>query len=238
MVSCAIWAHWQPAERGFRCIGFDRRGHGRSDQPGDGYDFDTFADDTARLVNELDLSGLTMISHSMAAGEIIRYLTRQGSSRIARAIFLAPMTPMLLQTKSNPDGIPRANFEALWAQWKSDYPKWVEDATAPFFVQETSRAMMRWMGNVLQSPLPVNLACSRMMVEADFRDEMQKIALPTLIVHGDRDRSAPIEVTGIPSAELISGSRFLTYKGASHGLMYTHMDQLHADILQFMRETR
>jgi non-heme chloroperoxidase len=82
------------------------------------------------------------------------------------------------------------------------------------------------------------LACSRMMVEADFRDEMQKIVVPTLIVHGDRDRSAPIEVTGIPSADLISGSRFLTYKGAPHGLMYTHMDQLHADILQFMRETR
>jgi non-heme chloroperoxidase len=224
------------AEQGFRCIGFDRRGHGRSDQPGGGYDFDTFADDTARLVKELDLSGLTMISHSMAAGEIVRYLTRHGSSRIARTIFLAPMTPMLLQTKSNPNGIPRANFEALWAQWKSDYPKWVEDATAPFFVPETSRAMMRWIGNVLQSPLPVNLACSRMMVEADFRDEMQKIAVPTLIVHGDRDRSAPIEVTGIPSAELIPGCRFLTYKGAPHGLMYTHMDRLHADILQFMRE--
>ena len=226
------------AEQRFRCIGFDRRGHGRSDQPADGYDFDTFADDTARLIEELDLSGLTMISHSMAAGEIVRYLTRHGSSRIARAILLAPMTPMLLQTKNNPNGIPRANFEALSAQWKSDYPKWVEDATAPFFVPETSRAMMRWVINVLQSPLPVNLACSRMMVETDFRDEMRKIAVPTLIVHGDRDRSAPIEATGIPSAELIPGCRFLTYKGAPHGLMYTHMDQLHADILQFMRETR
>jgi non-heme chloroperoxidase len=224
------------AERGFRCIGFDRRGHGRSDQPAGGYDFDTFADDTARLIEELDLSGLTMISHSMAAGEIVRYLTRHGSTRIARAIFLAPMTPMLLQTKSNPTGIPRANFEALWAQWKSDYPKWVEDATAPFFIPETSRAMMRWIGNVLQSPLPVNLACSQMMVEADFRDEMRKIAIPILIVHGDRDRSAPIEATGIPSAELIPNCQFLTYKGAPHGLMYTHMDQLHRDILQFTRE--
>jgi non-heme chloroperoxidase len=226
------------AERGFRCIGFDRRGHGRSDQPADGYDFDTFADDTAGLIEELDLSGLMIISHSMAAGEIVRYLTRHGSSRIAGAILLAPMTPMLLQTKSNPNGIPRANFEALWAQWKSDYPKWVDDATAPFFVPETSRAMMRWIVNVLQSPLPVSLACSRMMVEADFRDEMQKIAVPTLIVHGDRDRSAPIEATGIPSAELIPGCQFLTYKGAPHGLMYTHMDQLHRDILQFMREQR
>jgi non-heme chloroperoxidase len=223
------------AEQGFRCIGFDRRGHGRSDQPADGYDFDTFADDTATLIEELDLSGLAMISHSMAAGEIVRYLTRHGSSRISRAIFLAPMTPMLLQTKDNPNGIPRTNFEALWAQWKSDYPKWVEDAIAPFFVPETSRAMMRWVVNVLQSPLPVNLACSRMMAEADFRDEMRKIAVPTLLVHGTRDRSAPIEATGIPSAKLIPDCRFLTYKDAPHGLMYTHMDQLHADILQFLQ---
>lgn len=133
------------------------------------------------------------------------------------------MTPLLLQTKSNPNGIPRANFDALWAQWKSDYPKWVEDATAPFFVPETSRAMMRWVVNVLQSPVPINLACSRMMADEDFRDEMRKIVIPTLLVHGDRDRSAPIEVTGIPSAELISGCRFLIYKRrAARTDVYAH----------------
>jgi non-heme chloroperoxidase len=225
------------AEQGFRCIGFDRRGHGRSDQPAHGYDFDTFADDIATLVEELDLSDLTLISHSMAAGEIVRYLTRHGSSRVARFIFLAAMTPMLLQTKDNPNGLPRAEFEALWAQWKSDYPKWVEDATAPFFVPETSRAMMRWVVNVLQSPIPICLACSRMMVEEDLRDEMRKITVPALIVHGDRDRSAPIELTGAPSAQLIPGCKFLVYTGAPHGLIYTHMDQLHADILRFVRET-
>src|ERR1700733_11880361 len=225
------------ADEGFRCIGFDRRGHGRSDQPAHGYDFDSFADDVAGLIEQLDLSDLTFISHSMAGGEIVRYLTRHGSNRIARAIFLAPMTPMLLQAKDNPNGIPRANFEALWARWKSDYPKWVEEAIAPFFVPETSRPMMRWVVNVLRSPIPISLACSRTMVEADFRDEMRKIAVPTLLVQGDRDRSAPIESTGIPSAELIPGCRLLIYKGAPHGLMYTHMDQLHADILKFVRET-
>ena len=205
------------AEQGFRCIALDRRGHGRSDQPAHGYDVDTFADDTATLINELDLSGLTLISHSMGACEIVRYLTRHGSDRIARIVFLAPTTPMLLQKKDNPNGIPRAAFEALWNQWKHDYPKWVEDETPPFFVPGTSQAMMRWMSSVLQSPVPICLACSRVMVEEDFRDEMRKIAAPTLIVHGDRDRSAPIEVTGIPSAELVPGCRFLVYKGAPHG---------------------
>jgi non-heme chloroperoxidase len=203
-----------------------------------GYDFNTFANDTATFIEELDLSDLTLIGHSMAGCEMVRFLTRHGSKRIARVIFLSPMTPMLLQTKGNPNGIPKAAFEAVWAQWRRDYPKWVEDETPPFFIPGTSQAMMRWVASVLQSPVPICLACSRASVEEDFRDEMTKIAVPTLIVHGDRDRSAPIEVTGIPSAELIPGCRFLIYKGAPHGLMYTHMDQLHPDILQFMRETR
>jgi pimeloyl-ACP methyl ester carboxylesterase len=223
------------AEQGFRCIALDRRGHGRSDQPARGYDFDTFADDVGTLIDQLNLSGLTFIGHSMASFEIVRYLTRHGSSRVGRVVLLAPMTPMLVRTEDNPNGVPRADFEVLWAQWKRDYPKWVDDATAPFFVPETSRAMMRWVVNVLQSPVPIALACSRIMVEADFRDELRQINVPTLLIHGDRDRSAPIELTGIPSAQLIPSCRFLVYKGAPHGLLYTQIDQVHADALQFVR---
>jgi non-heme chloroperoxidase len=111
------------AEEGFRCIGFDRRGHGRSDQPARGYDFDTFADDVATLVDHLDLSDLTLIAHSMAGGEAVRYLTRHGSKRVARLVLLAPTTPMLLKADDNPNGAPKESFEALWAQWKRDYPK-------------------------------------------------------------------------------------------------------------------
>ena len=225
------------AEQGFRCIGFDRRGHGRSDQPADGYDYDVFADDIAGLVAELGVTGLTVIAHSMAGGEVVRYLSRHGSDRVARAILLAPTTPMLLQTKDNPGGTPRAAFEAVWAQWKQDYPKWVADNVAPFFIPETSPAMMRWGANLLQISIPVALACSRMMVEADFRAEMRRVEVPTLLIHGDRDRSTPLELTGKPSAELIPNCRLLVYEGAPHGLMFTHMDRLHADILRFMRET-
>ena len=132
------------ADEGFRCIGFDRRGHGRSDQPALGYDFDTFADDVATLVENLDLTDLTLIAHSMAGGEAVRYLSRHGSQRVARLVLLAPTTPMLLKAHDNPNGLPMEAFEALWAGWRHDYPKWVADNLAPFFIPETSPAMMRW----------------------------------------------------------------------------------------------
>ncbi|MDQ0472032.1 alpha/beta fold hydrolase [Labrys wisconsinensis] len=222
------------AERGFRCIGLDRRGHGRSDQPARGYDHDTLADDVAALIEALDLDRVTLVTHSLAGGEAVRYLTRHGDARIARMVLLAPMTPMLLRTGDNPEGLPRSAFEEVWAQWQRDYPKWVAEATAPFFVPETSAAMMRSVVALLQISIPVALACSRAMAEEDFRTEMRRIRVPTLIVHGDRDRSAPIEVTGRPSAALVPGCRFLVYEGAPHGLMYTHMERLHADILAFM----
>jgi non-heme chloroperoxidase len=160
------------ADEGFRCIGFDRRGHGRSDQPASGYDFDTFADDVAGLVGDLDLTDLTLIAHSMAGGEAVRYLIRHGSRRVARLVLLAPTTPMLLKTHDNPNGLPTEAFEALWAQWRRDYPKWVADNVAPFFIPETSPAMMRWGATLLQTSLPITLACSRALVEADFRAEM------------------------------------------------------------------
>ena len=225
------------SEQGIRCIGFDRRGHGRSDIPARGYDHDTFADDVATVIDSLDLTDLTIITHSMAGGEAVRYLSRHGSRRVARLVLLAPMTPMLLQTADNPGGVPREGFEALWALWKQDYPKWIADATPGFFVPETSEAMMRTAGRLLQASIPVALACSRSMVEEDFRAEMRRIDVPTLLIHGDLDQSAPIELTGKPSAGLIPGCTFKIYEGAPHGLMFTHMDRLHADILQFIRDT-
>ncbi|WP_210254807.1 alpha/beta fold hydrolase [Methylocapsa sp. S129] len=225
------------AEQGFRCIGFDRRGHGRSDQPAGGYDYDTFADDIATLIDALNLSDVTLIAHSMAGGEAVRYLTRHGSKRVARIVLLGSTTPMLLKTDDNPNGVPLAGFEALWAQWRRDYPKWVADNIAPFFIPETSPAMMRWGATLLQISIPAALACSRAMVEEDFRAEMRRIKVPTLLIHGDRDRSMPVEITGKPSAELIPGCQLHIYEGAPHGLMFTHMDRLHADILRFMRES-
>lgn len=224
------------ADAGFRCIGVDHRGHGRSDQSKGGYDYDTFADDIATLIEKLDLTRLTIIGHSMAGGEIVRYLSRHGPGRVARVVFVAPTTPKLLAADDNSAGAPRAQLEALWAQWRRDYPRWIDDNLAPFFVPETSRPMMHWVGGLLQTSLPVALACSRAMAEEDFRDEMRRIHVPALITHGDRDRSMPLEITGKPSAELLRNGRLLVYEGAPHGLMFTHMDRLHADLLRFIRE--
>jgi non-heme chloroperoxidase len=227
------------AEQGFRCIGLDRRGHGRSEQAAAGYDHDTFADDVATLIEELNLSGLTLIGHSAAGGEMIRYLSRHGTRRVTGLVLVSPMTPMLLEAEGNPTGLPRAAFEALWTQWKSDFPKWIIDSTPPFFVPESSPAMMRWFsGLLLKMSLPVALACARSMVEEDFRDEMRRLEVPTLLIHGDRDRSAPIEATGIPSAALLPKCRFVVYEGAPHGLIYTHAERFSADVLRFVRELR
>lgn len=225
------------ADRGYRCIGFDRRGHGRSDRPGHGYHFDSFADDIAALIEQLDLSGLTLVTHSMGGGEAVRYVSRHGSARVARMVLVGTTTPKLLQADDNPSGLPREAFDALWSQWKRDYPRWVAESTPPFFVPETSQAMMNWIGTVLQAPLPIALACSRALAAEDFRADMRRVDIPTLFIHGDRDHSAPLELTAQPSAALVPKSRLRIYPGAPHGLMYTHMDRLHADIFDFLRET-
>jgi non-heme chloroperoxidase len=226
------------ADQGYRCIAFDRRGHGRSDQPTTGYDFDTFADDMAAVINTLDLQGATLIAHSMGGGEVVRYLTRHGSKRVARIVLIASTTPLMLKAPDNPNGVPLAAVEALRDSWRKDYPKWVADNTAPFFVPETSPAMMRWLAGMLsQWPARFAIACNKAIMGTNFREEMKRISVPALVIHGDRDASAPFALTGKPSAELIPGCRLEAYQGAPHGLLYTHMDRLHADILRFMRET-
>src|SRR5262249_51231773 len=146
--------------------------------------------------------------------------------------------PFLLKTPDNPNGIPAATFEAIRAGWLEDFPKWVVDNTPPFFVPETSPAMMQWGTNqILQCSVPIAIACNEAVTTTDFRVDLAKISPPALVVHGDRDASAPLALTGKPTAALIRGSRLRVYEGAPHGLMYTHTDRVNADILQFIRET-
>jgi non-heme chloroperoxidase len=227
------------AEQGYRCIGVDRRGHGRSDQAASGYDIDTFADDLATFIETLDLHGLTIISHSMGGGELVRYLSRHGSARVARIVLLSPTTPFLLKTPDNPEGIPEEVFAAMRDSWRKDYLRWIDDNTDPFFVPATSPGMKRWLVAMLaQWPVRFALACNESMTRTDFRGDLRNISIPALVVHGDRDVSAPLALTGIPTAALIPGSRLEVYEGAPHGLMYTHMDRLHADILRFIEDTQ
>jgi non-heme chloroperoxidase len=146
-VSMPMWDYQMIAfaDQGHRCVAFDRRGHGRSDRPPAGYDYDTFADDVDSVITALDLENLTVVTHSMAAGEIARYLTRHGSARVPRIVLIAPTTPCLMRMPDSPDGLPQAMFEALRASWRLDFQKWVADNTAPFFVPDSSPAMMQWL---------------------------------------------------------------------------------------------
>lgn len=224
------------AAAGFRCVAYDRRGHGRSSQPSTGYDYDTLADDLAAVIDDRDLRGATLVGHSMAAGEIVRYLSRHGKGRVARVVLIAPTTPFVLQTPDNPDGVPNAIFEQVRAQLAADFPRWLADNADPFFVPETSPAMRAWvLGLSLQCSLVAALGCNHAFCETDFRAELPKISVPTLVIHGDKDASTPLELTGRRTAKLIPGAELKVYEGAPHGLMFTHMERLNRDLIEFAR---
>lgn len=233
------WAYQMLAlsEQGFRCVAYDRRGHGRSSDPGRGYDFDTLADDLAVVLEALDLRDVTLVGFSMGPGEIVRYLTRHGSARVARIVMLGTITPMLSRSADNPDGIDPAYFEAFRSdELVRDYPKWVDDNIDPFVTRETSPGMKGWIRSMaLGASAKALLDCNRAITSADFRAELAAITVPTLIIHGDQDMTSPLELTGRKTVELIPGAELKVYEGAPHGLFVTHSDQVNADLLAFIR---
>jgi len=224
------------AGQGLRCVAYDSRGHGRSSDPGQGYDYDTLADDLAAVIERLNLREVTLVGHSMGGGEVVRYLSRHGAKRIAHAVLVAPSTPFILKTEDNPDGVDKRVFERLRATWSKDFPKWLADNARPFFTPETSPEMIQWgVRMCLQTSLKALIDCNRADTETDFRAELPKITMPTLIIHGDADVSTPLELTGRKTARLIPGSQLKVYEGAPHGLMFTHMDRFNRDLLAFIK---
>jgi non-heme chloroperoxidase len=222
------------AAAGFRCVAYDRRGHGRSAESSSGYDYDTLADDLAAVMEQLDLREATLVGHSMAPGEIVRYLTRHGQSRVSRIVLIAPTLPFILKTADNPGGVPREMFDQTRAQWHTDYPKWLADNARPFVLPETSQALLDWgMRLMMQPSLKCLLDCNQAIIETDFRKELPKVSVPTLIIHGDKDMSAPLELTGRRTAALIPGAQLKVYEGAPHGLMLTHIERLNHDLIAF-----
>jgi non-heme chloroperoxidase len=221
---------------GLRCVAYDRRGHGRSSRPGDGYDYDTLADDLAAVLDRLDLRGVTLVGMSMASGEMVRYVTRHGTDRLARLVFVsAAATPFRTRTSDNPGGTPAEQLDYFRRTvLLHDYPKWLDDNRRPFFVPETSPQMQDWVKMLmLGTSMKALVECSRSMSATDFRAELPKIKLPSLLIHGDQDVSAPIDLTGRPTAKLIPGAELKVYEGAPHGLFLTHMDRLSGDIRAF-----
>jgi non-heme chloroperoxidase len=228
-------------DAGLRGVVYDRRGHGRSDRPGPGYDLDTLASDLAALVDHLDLTDAILVGHSMGASEVVRYITNSGADRVAGLVLCAPTLPGLLRSEDNPDGIDRAVFEETWQAMRDDIGAWMDRFTNGDFNEYFGVAMPMsgdigaWTrGQIVETPLIVALACQRSNVEADFRAELRSLDLPTLILHGDADTSAPLQLTARPTAALLPGSRLVVIEGAGHGLYASAAARCNREILQFV----
>jgi pimeloyl-ACP methyl ester carboxylesterase len=226
-------------DQGMRCIAYDQRGHGRSDDPGAGYDVDTLADDLAVLIEHLDLHDVILIGHSVGGSEIIRYLSRHGAARIARVVLVAAYAPFLLKTADNPDGIEPVLFANMRATWSKDFPKWLVDSADGFYLPKslgTSPEIIRWTFNLmLQTSMKAVIEINRTITETDFRSEMGAINVPAIVIHGDADQSVPVTF-GRMAAQLIPNCRYREYAGAPHGLFFTHMERFNADIFNFIND--
>lgn len=237
------WFEYQMADlaaHGLRCIAYDRRGHGRSSQPGHGYDFNTLADDLAALIEQLDLRHTTLVGQSMGCGEVVRYLSRHGSSRVAGVVLVSTITPFILKTEDNPDGVDKTDLELVRKALSRDRPHPLTAAAPAFFgvpKNVVSAEIMGWWTRMMVDgcSLKTMLDLHRAFTETDFRADLRTISVPTLLIHGDSDTSTPIESTARKTAALIPACQLKVYEGAAHGLPITHADRLNADLLAFSR---
>jgi non-heme chloroperoxidase len=229
------------ALNGYRCIAHDRRGHGRSQQTLHGNDLDTYADDLATLVETLDLKNAIHIGHSTGGGEVTRYIGRHGTKRVAKAVIVDGVPPLLLKTPANPNGLPIEAFDTLRAGVLADRSQFFKDFSVPFFgsnrpgskVSDTLR--QSFWAQCMQTGLPAAYLGIKAFSETDFTEDLKKFDVPTLIVHGDDDQIVPIATTAMLSSKLVKGAILKIYPGAPHGLPSTHKDQLNADLLTFIR---
>ena len=228
-------------QNGYRVIAHDRRGFGRSSQPSGGYDYDTFADDLAQLVEALDLREATFVGHSMGGGEVARYVARHGQNRVAKVAFVSSVTPFLLKTATNPTGAPKELFDSFRAAVQANRSQWNLDVTMPYYsfnrpgahVSEGLRESY-WRQGQATGFLAAYHALGAFS-ETDFRDDLRKITVPALIVHGSDDQIVPLEISAKPTAELVPRAKLIVYEGGSHGLLHVDKDRLNADLLAFLR---
>lgn len=239
-LSSASWEYQMlPLSEHARCIAYDRRGHGRSDRVGHGYDYDTLADDLAALLDTLDLHGVTLVAHSMAGGEAVRYLARHGDGRIDRLVLLACTLPFPTRTGDNRDGVDPAALEAVDRLRAADRPQWMAENTQAFFAthlgNRVSSALIDWtMRQCLDCSGKASFECARLAASGDFRAELARVRVPALVVHGTADVSAPIDLCGRRTRTLLPGCEYREYEGAAHGLMFTHTARLEADLREWI----
>jgi non-heme chloroperoxidase len=228
---------------GYRCIAFDRRGHGRSDEPSGGYDFDTLADDLRTVMTALDLQNVLLVGHSMGAAEAVRYLSRHRAARVTQAVLIGTITPVTVKLPDNPDGAPAEALERSRKGLMRDRPGVIAAAAGAFFGAPknpvAAATLDSWTRTILDScSMKVMLDLHRAMTETDFRPDLGRIMVPTLLVHGDADVSARLDLTARRTQPLIKGSTLTIYEGAAHGLVATHAERLHHDIVAFASAAR
>ena len=229
------------ASRGYRCIAHDRRGHGRSSQPWEGNDMDTYADDLAALVKALKLKKAIHVGHSTGGGEVARYIGRYGTKRVAAAVLIGAVPPLMVKTPSNPEGTPIEVFNKLRASVVADRSQFWKDLSLPFYgynrpgakVSEGVRESF-WMQGMLAG-FPASYFCIKAFSETDQTKDLKKIDVPTLILHGDEDQIVPIQASALQSVKLIKGAELKIYKGAPHGMCTTRKEEVNADLLSFFQ---
>ena len=229
------------AERGFRCIAHDRRGHGRSSQPWGGNDMDHYADDLAAVIESLDLKGATLVGFSTGGGEVARYIGRHGTKRVAKAVLVGAVPPLMLKTEKNTGGLPMKVFDDIRAGVLKDRSQFYKDVSAAFYGANrpgsaASQGMRDafWLGGMMAGHKN-QFDCIKAFSETDFTEDLKKFDVPTLIVHGDDDQIVPIGASAMMSSKLVKNASLKVYKGAPHGLTDTHKDQLNEDLLAFLR---
>ncbi|MGZ5952367.1 MAG: alpha/beta fold hydrolase [Isosphaeraceae bacterium] len=230
---------------GYRCIAHDRRGHGRSSQPWGGNEMDTYADDLATLVETLDLKNAIHVGHSMGGGEVSRYIGRHGTQRVAKAVLIASVTPLMLKTAANPGGLPIDAFDKIRASMLADRSQFFKDlAGGPFYGFNRPGAKVSqglidsfWLQG-MQAGCKGVLDCVKAFSETDFTEDLRKFDVPTLIMHGDDDQIVPIAASALLASKIVKGSTLKVYPGLSHGLCSTHKNQINADLLAFFQLER
>jgi len=231
------------ASRGYRCIAHDRRGHGRSSQPWNGNEMDTYADDLAAVVEALDVKNAIHVGHSTGGGEVARYIGRHGTKRVAKAVLISAVPPLMLKTAANPAGLPIDAFDQLRAAVQADRSQFFKDLSMPFYGYNRPRAKVSqgvrdsfWMQG-MQCGFIAAYDCIKAFSETDFTEDLKKFDVPTLILHGDDDQIVPIVAAGLLSSKLVKGATLKVYPGLPHGMCSTNKDQINEDLLAFFKRS-
>ncbi len=241
-LSGSMWEYQvtQLSQQGLRCITYDRRGFGKSDWPADGYDYNTMAGDLKAVLDELNLNEVTLVGFSMGGGEIAKYFSLFGGARVTKVVLVSCVVPYMLQTADNPEGVPQEEFDKMAKGMMEDRPAFMQTFAKDFFGVSlinhpvSDAFLANNLVNVMQSSPVATLQCAKAFSSTDFRQDVPKINVPTLVIHGDSDKTVPIKPTGDESAKLVPGAKYIVYEGAPHGLWYTNKEQLNQDLLDFI----